>query len=395
MVRTRRAAKAAQRSPERPAAQPTPTPAPTADALLTITALLQTLQATLGGMGGASATPPQPVDPPAPGLGVAPSPAPTPAPKTAAKTDRTRTPARTDDDADDYKPPRRSPRFTQRLPFKVKKPFRGAPEEDVSIFLDTFDTQVRLAGLGEEAALLLLPTCLEDHASRWYHGEKSKNGHFLTYDDLCQALITKFTPTKAERRAHQQKLRSQRQGDNEPVLDFNHRFEALAAQCHMSDDDVRDVYVDALRPNLRQALSIRCPDTLQGAMRDAMSLDVSLARLQDGNPLAAVQVQVNQLASNLQGVARNARQEARPYPQRRKPCGKCGQVNHKTDRCGVRCDKCGRLGHLASECRSRQPEGGCTFCGRKNHNRETCFRDPNGPAYRPPKKGGQTQKTGN
>ena len=252
----------------------------------------------------------------------------------------------------------------------MKKSYSGTPHENVSIFLDTFHTQVALAGLDTESALLLLPTCLEDRARRWYQAEKDANGLFPSLDALVKALKSKFTPTRAEKRAHTHKLRQTKQADNESVLDFNVRFEALAAKCDLPDEDVRDAYVDALRTQIREAIAIKCPDTHAEAMRDAMSLDISLARLAPKRG----QAQVNSVSMDKKG---------KPYPVR-KPCEKCGGA-HSTKRCGQKCEECGKLGHLAHECRSKQE---CTHCQKKGHTADRCFKNPASSSYRAPKKQG-------
>ena len=243
------------------------------------------------------------------------------------------------------------------------------------MFLDNFATQVRIADLNDGLALDVLSTCLEDRAARWFHEEKLRHGAFTTYGDLAAALKRRFTLSSSERKCHEMKLRSARQSPQESVLDFNHRFEGLAAQCNMLADDLRDAYVDALRPKLRDALDTRCPADLEAAMRDAMSLDVAQARRA---AMSGAHPEINQISGSTR--PRN-RPENRPY-QPRAPCKIC-RGPHPTDKCKDKCTKCGRLNHTADHCSFQ----GCDFCYRANHTRQQCFRDPNGPSYRPPRKG--------
>ena len=371
--------------PPAPAAEAVPS---TAELLLRMTAMLSTLQAAMVRDEAARTTPAE--APPAPPNAQPPPPPPqqttTPArtSKVNPDTDDTtpeapKTPAGLRHDAD-HKAPRRSPRFQ----FKGKKPFTGALDDNVGIFIHSFETQTKLANITDDDALLLLPTCLEDRALRWFHEERLSNGPFQSYIALRNALIAQFTPTHAEKMARQAEVRTQRQNVGESVLQFNIRFETLVSNCQMSDDEARDAYIEALRPPLRDALTIRFPATLRAAMRDAMTLSLTFAKRKDEAQTPYAQPQVNQVAN----VGRRPNNRQKPYS--RAPCGKCGG-NHRTERCGVKCPNCGRLGHTESECRQtrRIPNAGpCSFC-KGRHNTDQCWKDPNGPSYRPPKKGAQ------
>ena len=84
--------------------------------------------------------------------------------------------------------------------------------------------------------LLLLPTCLTERAPRWYHHEKDSQGTYNTYAELRAAFKTHFTPSEAERKSLKVKLRALKQQEEESIIDFNHRFEAVASRCTLGDD---------------------------------------------------------------------------------------------------------------------------------------------------------------
>ena len=316
--------------------------------------------------------------------------------------------------ADSPSPPPRCRRYqahdtAPRVPFKCKQLFRGTLDEDVDQFIDMFETQATLARLTEDDKLLLLPTCLADKASRWYQAEKRTNGPFDSYDDLRSSFMGRFTPTQAERKTQKLKLKALRQKDSESVIEFNDRFDALASECYYGEDEAKDIYVDCLRPRLRDALDVRAPSTLAEAMRVAVTVDVNLSRRGDAAPPAqttTATAQVNELTSQMDRMS--TRRAAHPYNSGRQ-CNKCGRHGHLAAKCGVKCTACGRWGHTMDTCRSKgnnvQPttpkdrsrngngrdRPTCEHCGRVGHTKDRCFRNPESSSYRPRNTNGPNQ----
>ena len=123
-------------------------------------------------------------------------------------------------------------------------------------FLDLFETQTTLARLTDADHFLFLPTCLTEKAVRWYHHEKDSKGTYTTYAELRAAFRARFTTSKAERKSLKVKLRALKQWEEDSVIDFNHRFEAVASCCTLGDDEAKEIYLDCLRVKLREALAI-------------------------------------------------------------------------------------------------------------------------------------------
>ena len=89
------------------------------------------------------------------------------------------------------------------------------------------------------------------------------------------------------------KLQALKQWDDESVIGFNHRFEAVASCYTLGDDKVKDIYLDCLRIKLREALVIRVLETLPQAMRDTISVNVNFSKLTQATNTVS---QVNQMA---------------------------------------------------------------------------------------------------
>ena len=155
--------------------------------------------------------------------------------------------------------------------------FKGTLDEGVDQFIDMFETQAQLVLLTPDDKLLLLPTCLADKASRLYQTEKRTNGPFDIYVELRTAVKGWFTPTQAERKTQKLKLRALRQKDSESVIEFNDRFDTLASKYFSGEDEVKDIYVDCLKPCLRDTLDVRAPSTLAEAMHVVVTVDVNLS----------------------------------------------------------------------------------------------------------------------
>ena len=235
------------------------------------------------------------------------------------------------------------------VPFKCKKLFKGTLDEDVEHFVDLFETQVTLARLTSEDRLLFLPTCLADKAARWYQQEKKLNGPFKTYREVRAALMGRFTPTQAERKTQKLKLRGLHQKNDESVIEFNDKFNALADKYHFGEDKVKDIYVDCLRARLREALDIRAPTTLAEAMRVTVTVDVNRNRRNQAAPQTTTKgAQVNELAHQLDRLS-TKRGGQHPYADSHQ-CAECGRSRHLASKCGVKCSACGRWGHLAESC---------------------------------------------
>ena len=316
--------------------------------------------------------------------------APVTPPKATTPARGPRTPLVTDDDDDimatqqyddlnrhHFQPPRRSPRLPPPRPFKLKQCFSGLPSDNVNDFITLFRNEMELTNTDDRSALLILPKCLTDVAGRWFLQAKRATGSFDSLGEALEALTARFTPTEAMRSIQNDQLRRMRQGDNESVVDYNVRFEKQAATCTLMESDLKNIYVDSLIKQLGKSVLLQRPSSCDEAMREALSLEVDLRRR-------------GELAmGSVNHVERPTYNGHKPYPKRN-PCRKCGG-NHATDRCGVRCKKCGKLGHTENECRSNVPkrnddEPPCTKCHMTNHARPQCWRDPDGPNYRPPPK---------
>ena len=59
-----------------------------------------------------------------------------------------------------------------------------------------------------------------------------------------------------ERKPQKVSLKVLRQWDEESVIIFNHRFEAVVSSCTLRDDEAKDIYLDCLKAKLREALAI-------------------------------------------------------------------------------------------------------------------------------------------
>ena len=210
-----------------------------------------------------------------------------------------------------------------RIPFKCKQMFKGTLDEVVDQFIDMFETQAELACLTSVDKLLLLPTCLADKACWWYQTEKRTNGPFDTYAELQAAIKGRFTPTQAERKTQKLKLRALCQKDAKSVFEFNDRFNALASKCFYGEDKVKDIYVDCLKPRLRDALDVRAPSKLAEAMHVAVTVDVNLSRRGEtttSTTTATTTAQVQELIH--QRDCMFTRRANHPYASRQ--CTKCG-----------------------------------------------------------------------
>ena len=91
--------------------------------------------------------------------------------------------------------------------------------------------QAQLARLPTEDHLLLLPMCLADRPSHWFHQENKLNGPFETYAELRAALKGRFTPTQVECKTQKVKLPALCHKDDESIFDSNGQFDGLSSQC--------------------------------------------------------------------------------------------------------------------------------------------------------------------
>ena len=110
----------------------------------------------------------------------------------------------------------------------------------------------------------------------------------------------RFTPTQAERKTQKLKLRGLRQRDDESVIEFNDRFDALEDKCQFGGDKVKDNYVDCLCAQLREALDIKAPTMLVEAMHVAVTVDVNMSWRDPAAPQTTTNgAQVSELAHQM------------------------------------------------------------------------------------------------
>lgn len=292
---------------------------------------------------------------------------------------------------------------------KAVKPFSGDLDEDADSFIDQFQSYVAFTKTDKDIQPHLFSMCLENQSSarQWFnclHEDIKKD-----IDVMIQNFLSRFSLPPNVTWVAYQELHGMTQGYMQPVTKYITSVRCKARQAKVDDDQVFNILMGGLKPDIRTPVIQSDPKTLDEITRSAEIAERSLManknvlpqsetleskpkelkQDQPKNPemleqiLSAIstmttKLEVNVLSSNKsqcchanapntgnktthrQYTQYNGRpNQSQPYrqaPQANSPrCWSCGRSDHKQQNCKIflekwTCHKCSGLGHLANVC---------------------------------------------
>eukprot|EP00112_Aurelia_sp_Birch-Aquarium-sp1_P012430 Seg2613.3 transcript_id=Seg2613.3/GoldUCD/mRNA.D3Y31 product="hypothetical protein" protein_id=Seg2613.3/GoldUCD/D3Y31 len=160
------------------------------------------------------------------------------------------------------------------------RPFSGSDEEDISEWLIRWDVAANANNWTSAQQLTMMPAYLMGRAGRIYWRLSAEVRSNL--DDLKDCLDEYFN-TQEKRFLARQKLQEVTQGPKESVVEFSERVDKLVTKGHDGlDDGARkdriacESFIKGLRPDIKETVWEKCPNTFQEALQAAERREVFL-----------------------------------------------------------------------------------------------------------------------
>ncbi|XP_069133378.1 uncharacterized protein [Argopecten irradians] len=241
------------------------------------------------------------------------------------------------------------------------QPFTGDSSDDAKLWITRFQLFVKTKGFNQHKAKTVLPLFLKDGALRWYMSLPDTITE--DYETLTNAFLQRYGPddnTKWQRTAQ---LYQTKQTSGQSVEDFITMLTGKGQDVGLSEDQIQQVVINGLKPNIRQFVLQNNPQTIDELRRWAKlgELTVSDENQQHQEVVAAIARLEDQLqALSVQATQttwKNGRQQSKSsQQQQQRKCSFCGNNWHQQlANCPARgktCAKCHKINHFARVCRS-------------------------------------------
>lgn len=250
--------------------------------------------------------------------------------------------------------------------------FSGAPGGlDAEDFLFRVERQAQLNGVSPAALVLGIGDLLTDRASQWYWTYQ-RRGEALSWEDLKDAFIRRFVPSRETDYDIRAKIESRKQRPNETFNDFCLDIESLAVRLNTRMEDIE--LIEVLRRNmtlqLRKALwrhPTRTVDSLISCCTEfeqMCSEEMFQNQIVQRRAMRVSELEEVQSMQNAQSQSRVATESLQGQVEAVQLGGSRGDMPI--------CWNCKDIGHTFVQCTLPQQDIFCFSCGLKGVLRTQC-----------------------
>ena len=167
--------------------------------------------------------------------------------------------------------------------------------DDAGLWISRFEHYIKLKGWTPEQAATAIPLYLQGNAMLWY--EALSEATKQNAAEVKRHFLDRFEKRSVGQWREKEIFFTKKQGIDESVEEFCETVHRLAKDLNKTEDDIKDVIIRGLTPQIRQFVLTREHDTLTDVMRNAR-IAQSLGPTND-TTLSEIHSKINSLESKI------------------------------------------------------------------------------------------------